>query len=288
MRLAVEDFAGWKINWNDKAQNIIDLARELNLGLQSVVFIDDNPVERERVRSTLPEVLVPDWPKDPMLYAQTLRSLRCFDVLETTGEDVERARMYREEQQRKSHMREAGSIDAWLRGLETVVKVEPLGKTNLTRTAQLLNKTNQMNLATRRLTEAELAEWAALPGHHLWSFRVSDRLGDSGLTGIASLIERDGDCCVADYVLSCRVMGRRVEETIVAWLVGQAKRLGARRLVAEFMPTPKNQPCLDFLRRSGLDEAVEHRFTFDLDADYPHPDAVTLVVPDARGECMPR
>ncbi len=280
MQLNIDDFIGWRINWNDKAQNIIDLADELRLGLQSVVFLDDNPVERERVRSALPEVLVPEWPKDPMLYAQALRSLRCFDVLSATEEDAARTRMYQAEKERASERQEAQSIETWLRGLETKVMVAPLGKSNLTRTAQLLNKTNQMNLQTRRMAEPELENWAAQTGNYTWTFRVADRLGDSGLTGISSL-SMDGDVCVVrDFVLSCRVMGRQVEDVMIAWLIGQGQVLGARQLVAELLPTAKNQPCLDFMRQSRLAESNDLRFTFDLQHDYPQPDAITVIVED--------
>jgi FkbH-like protein len=281
MHLRVEDFAGYKINWRDKAQNLAELARELRLGLQSVVFLDDNPVERARVREALPEVLVPEWPATPMLYARALRALRCFDVLSATDEDARRAAMYQAERRRQAEMqemREVGNAATFLAGLGTTVTVEPLGDANLARTAQLLNKTNQMNLRTRRLTERELKEWAAQPGHRLWSFRVADRLGDSGLTGIAS-VAADGDTFqVVDYVLSCRVMGRKVEETMLAFAVAQARQLGASRVTAQLLPTAKNQPCLEFFRRSGFEEQEDHRFSWDAGREYPVPDVVRVVV----------
>jgi FkbH-like protein len=277
MQLGIDDFAGWRINWDDKAQNIINLTRELNLGLESVVYLDDNRVERARVREALPEVYVPEWPADPMLFARTLRSLRCFDVLLTTDEDAARARMYSDGLRRGAELRNAGGMEEWLRGLETTVTVEKFGKANLGRIVQLLNKTNQMNLRTRRLTERELKDWIAERGNSLWSFRVADRLGDSGLTGIASLAIEGSQGFVTDYVLSCRVMGRKIEETLLAWLVREARRLGAKRLTAEFLVTAKNQPCLDFMRRSGFDQGECGRFTWDTDKDYPIPGVVRVV-----------
>ncbi|MGY0557208.1 MULTISPECIES: HAD-IIIC family phosphatase [unclassified Lysobacter] len=277
MRLGLEDFAGWRINWQDKAQNIADLANELRIGLQSVVFLDDNPVERERVRTALPEVLVPDWPKDPMLYACTLRKLDCFDRLHHTVEDSARTGLYQAQRHREAERLEAGDIDTWLRGLDTTVTVEPLTDANLTRVVQLLNKTNQMNLRTRRLTERETSQWAAQPGNHLWAFRVADRLGDSGITGIASFSLQGENCVVADYVLSCRVMGRKIEETLLAWVVARGRDLGATKVVLELLPTAKNLPCLEFLGRSGLDGHGTTRFTFATSDAYPQPDAVKLV-----------
>ncbi|WP_222564853.1 HAD-IIIC family phosphatase [Novilysobacter antarcticus] len=277
MCLRAEDFAGWRINWQDKAQNIADLASELQIGLQSVVFLDDNPVERERVRLALPEVLVPEWPKDPMLYAQALRKLNCFDVLQRTGEDSVRTGFYQAQRHRQAERLEAGDLEAWLEGLATTVVVEPVSSANLTRVVQLLNKTNQMNLRTRRLTEHEARQWTAQPGNHMWAFRVSDRLGDSGITGIAG-VSIDGDTCtVADYVLSCRVMGRKLEETLLAWIVDRAREMGAREVVMEVLPTAKNAPCLEFLRRSGLDGHAEPRFAFSTTHAYPLPKAITLV-----------
>ncbi|MEN1939583.1 HAD-IIIC family phosphatase [Luteimonas sp. MJ246] len=280
MRLRRGDFAGWRINWADKAANIADLAAELRLGLDSVVFIDDNPVERERVRSALPEVLVPDWPRDPMLYAHALRGMDCFDALHFTAEDADRADAYARERVRRDARARVGDLASWLRGLGTRVTVEPLSAANLQRAAQLLNKTNQMNLRTRRMAATEFADWAAMPGHHAWTFRVDDRFGDSGLTGIASLAIDGTDAVVADFVLSCRVMGRQIEEAMLAWLLAQALRLGAGRVVADFVASDRNQPCLDVFMRSVPDACDAPRFTFDTGRPCPIPESITLLEPD--------
>lgn len=282
MRLRRRDFAAWRIDWSDKAANIAAIARELRLGLDSVVFIDDNPVERERVRSALPEVLVPDWPRDPMLYAQALRALDCFDALQRTEEDAGRAGAYAEERERASARDAVGDMDAWLAHLGTRIVVEPLSEANLQRAAQLLNKTNQMNLRTRRMDAESFARWAAAPGRHAWTFRVGDRFGDSGLTGIASLSLSGGDAVVEDFVLSCRVMGRRVEEAMLAWLAKQARRLGAARLVLDYVATDRNAPCLGVLRDSALDGGSGPRFSFELRAPYPAPAAITLLEPEQQ------
>lgn len=256
MVLKADDLAAYRINWRDKAANIADLVHELNLGLQSVVFIDDNPVERARVREALPEVFVPDWPEDKLLYPEALLSLRCFDTPVISKEDIERTKMYAAERGREALKKEVGSIDDWLIGLGMKVSFARLDASNLARTTQLLNKTNQMNLSTRRLGEKELSAWAAEPGHELWTVSVSDRLGDSGLTGILGL-QTDGDALqILDYILSCRVMGRRVEE-LMLWLAAErAKALGKSSVYAQYLKTPKNKPCLTLLQGSGfaLDE----------------------------------
>src|SRR5439155_615978 len=150
MVLRKADLAAWRINWRDKASNIADIAKELNLGLQSVVFVDDNPVERARVREALPEVYVPEWPTDKMQYRSALDALRCFDVPRISKEDVERTRLYAEERQRTELRSHVGSLDEWLSTLGTTVKMQRLDASNLPRTTQLFNKTNQMNVRTRR------------------------------------------------------------------------------------------------------------------------------------------
>jgi len=278
MVLNEEDFAAHRINWRDKAANIVEIADQLNLGLQSVVFIDDNPVERARVRDSLPEVFVPEWPTDKHLYASTLLELTCFDQTSITNEDLKRNEMMSEERKRVRAASPVESIDDWVRSLNMRVRVAPVAPATLARTAQLLNKTNQMNLTTRRLTEGDVATWASEPDHDLFVIDVSDKFGEAGLTGIVSL-ESSGDVgTIVDYVLSCRVMGRRVEETLLSIVVRAAQRRGLDRVEAHFVPTAKNKPCLAFWNQSGFAVADQNTFTWDLDDDYPHPDGIELVL----------
>jgi FkbH-like protein len=275
MVLREEDFVAWRINWSDKARNLAEIATELNLGLQSVVFIDDNPVERARVREALPEVLVPEWPVDKLLYPSTLLGLRCFDAASFTREDAERTQLYAAEKKRDALLHQVGSLDAWLEGLQLRVKAEPLAAGNLVRTAQLLNKTNQLNLSTRRLSEAELLDWSKREGHRVWALSVSDRFGDAGLTGIVSLEAEGGVGRIVDFVLSCRVMGRKVEETMLHVAVSHARSLGLRSVEVRYSPTPKNKPTLAFLERSGFQRDGE-RFFWEAGQEYGAPAAVTL------------
>lgn len=248
MVLKQDDFVGWRINWQDKAQNIADLVSDLNLGLQSVVFIDDNPAERARVRDALPEVLVPEWPEDKMMYKSTLLSLRCFDLPSVSTEDLARTKMYVSESRRKDLKKQVGSLDEWLHSLNIKVKIEELNDSNLQRTTQLLNKTNQMNLSTRRMAETELADWANQEQNRLWIFRVSDKFGDSGLTGIIS-VEINGERAqIVDFILSCRVMGRKIEETMLFTAIQYARSAGLNEVIAKHVPTAKNKPCLEFFQ----------------------------------------
>jgi FkbH-like protein len=276
MILREDDFVGWRINWTDKAQNIVDLAAELNLGLQSVVFIDDNPVERARVREALPEVYVPEWPVDKLQYPGAFAKLRCFDTPSISKEDLERTRLYAEERKRDQLQKQVGSMGDWLKSLELKVRAEPLSSANLTRAAQLLNKTNQLNLTTRRMTEAELLAWTREPNRAFWTVSVSDRFGDAGLTGLLS-IEKQGDRVrIVDYVLSCRVMGRKVEETMVHMAVEAARSRSAAAVVAEYLPTAKNKPCLTFWLSSGFANSDNKEFRWDATQAYALPDPINL------------
>jgi FkbH-like protein len=277
MVLRRNDFSGWKINWQDKAQNILDLVTELNLGLQSVVFIDDNRVERARIRETLPDVLVPEWPEDKLLYKRKLLSLACFDTPSISEEDAQRSKMYVLEQKRDELKASVNSLDEWLKTLNVKVKIEELNKNNLQRTTQLLNKTNQMNLSTRRLSESELLNWLAEENRKLWTFRVSDRFGESGLTGILSLECENGKAKIVDYILSCRVFGRKIEETMLHVAVQYAQSKNLTNVYAQYIPTPKNKPCLGFLEKSGFvfDES-DSTFHWDAKNEYPVPEQITI------------
>ena len=277
MVLRSDDFAGWKINWEDKVQNIIDLASDLNIGLQSMVFIDDSPVERARVREALPEVFVPEWPKDIMLYKKALLALSCFDIPSVSNEDVERTKMYVTERQRQRLKSRAGSLDEWLMTLGTKVKIEELSDANLQRTAQLLNKTNQMNLTTRRMTESELLDWARQDNNRLWTFRVADKFGDSGLTGIISLEAENKIGRIVDFVLSCRVVGRRIEETMLHTVIRYARSIKLSKVYAKYIPTPKNKPCFQFWGKSGFRYyELDNLFEWEVDSDFPIPTSIQI------------
>jgi len=210
------------------------------------------------------------------LFRGSLASLRCFDAVTMTAEDRSRTAMYAADRSRKAEVAASGSLDQWFASLGVTVTVETLNQGNLERAAQLFNKTNQMNLATRRLSGAELLQWASQDRRAVFTFRVADRFGDSGLTGIVGL-EREGAAArLTDFLLSCRVMGRRVEETLLHVAVGRARAVDATELIADFIPTVRNRPCLDFLRRSGLKSVGEHRFVWNVAEPYDCPKFVTL------------
>jgi len=250
----------------------------LNLGPQSAVFIDDSPAERARVKESLPEVLVPDWPEDPLFYPATLLGLRCFEMPSLSREDLSRTAMYLSENQRLNLKKTVRSLEDWLRQLVIRVQVEELHPANLQRATQLLNKTNQMNLSTRRMSEAELMAWAEQKHRRLWTLRVSDKFGDAGLTGIVSLEIQDRKAQIVDFILSCRVLGRNIEEAMLSMAVRYAQALGAEEVCARYIPTPKNKPCLDFFKSLA---PRFHRqgefFTRNVEHPFPLPGHIELV-----------
>lgn len=278
------DLAGWRINWDDKAANIVALTSELNLGLDAVVFVDDNPAERGRVREALPQVLVPEWPASPLAYADALLQLDCFDQVAITDEDRQRTAMYAAERQRREESHAFSTPDEWLRTLGVRVQIAPVGPQSIQRVTQLLNKTNQMNLATRRLTEAELHTWLAGGTHRqLFSLTVADRFGDLGLTGVISWESVGDELRVVDFLLSCRAMGRRVEETMAAAAVDAARRAGLRLVRVQFLRTDRNRPCLQFWQQSAFEQIGDDTFVWDTSSPLPYPETVALEL-DAAGD----
>jgi FkbH-like protein len=271
MVLRRNDLIAWRINWNDKAENISDLLAEVNLGAASAVFIDDNPAERERVKMALPQVLVPDWPEDPSQYVQALHGMGCFDVTALTNEDRQRTTMYVTERARTEVKQKSATVEDWLESIETKVVVEPLSEENLNRVAQLYNKTNQLNLTTRRLSAAEISAWAKSPERRIWTISVKDRFGDMGLTGVIGLERRGEDMILVDYILSCRVMGRQVEESMFYLAVEWARIQQTKRLVANYRPTERNRPTLEVLHKAQLPESQPGEFVWLCEQSYLRP-----------------
>jgi FkbH-like protein len=253
MVLRKDDFVAWRINWDDKAKNLISLAEELNLGLDFFVFLDDSPQERDQVRQLLPQVLTPDLPVSPSELAPFLSALNCFETPSLGAEDLARTNMYQAERSRKEALEVSGDVDSWLQSLHTEVRVAPLRQESLARAAQLLNKTNQFNLSLRRLDEKTFWNWATEPGNAAYTFHVSDRFGDFGLTGLASFSLAGREAKIVDFVMSCRVMGKKVEEALLGYTLNRAKTAGAERVVAPPVDGPRNGPAKTFFSAKFAD-----------------------------------
>ncbi|MEP7340248.1 MAG: HAD-IIIC family phosphatase [Acidobacteriota bacterium] len=252
MILRPRHFAAMRINWQDKAQNIREIAAELNIGLDAIAFMDDNPAECSRVRQELPEVTIIELPKDSKDHAPTLRNCAVFERLALSAEDRERGRHYAEQRQRIELQTRATSIEDYYRSLEQQIEIEPVTPMTMARAAQLTQKTNQFNLTTRRYSEQRIAEMSRSNEWRVYTARVQDRFGDHGLVSI--MIAKAGrDVWEIDtFLLSCRVIGRTVETALLSFLAREAHDNGARQLQGWFLPTKKNAPASSFYADHGF------------------------------------
>jgi FkbH-like protein len=251
--LTLDNFVATKIGWNEKATSIRELAEELSLGLDSFVFVDDNPVECEAIRQQLSEVAVIAAPvEEPWKLVELLAAQPFFDVAIVTDDDINRLNEYKAQAQRAELANSADNRDEFLSSLEIVCTFLSAVEAPLARSVQLLAKTNQFNLTTRRHSAAEVEAFSSAPGGQAVAVRVRDRFGDAGVVGIA-LARTEGDLCSIDsLLLSCRVIGRGIETALLAHIAEDAIRAGANRLVGEFIATKKNAPCTDFYVSHGF------------------------------------
>jgi FkbH-like protein len=252
MVLREEHFSALRINWKNKAENLAAIAEELNIGLDALVFLDDNPVERELVRQLLPEVLTVELPKDASQYRSTLEDLTDLELLAVTKEDEQRAGQYQANRRRQALECSSGSLEEYLRSLEIRARAAPAAAHHVTRLVQMFNKTNQFNATTRRYQTPDMERFLGSPGHHVYVLEVADRFGDHGLVGAAIVAEEAGAWRIDSVLLSCRAMGLSVETVLLKRIYDAARGQGVSRLVGEFIPTKKNGPTADFYGRHGF------------------------------------
>lgn len=254
MVLKLEDFAAFTANWQDKPSNLTALARELSLGIDSFVFLDDNPFERTLIRERLPEVIVPEVSATPWSMLAALRRGMYFEPLRLTAEDLKRNQSYQASTAMRSAQSSGGeSLETFLQGLGMVCEHGPVDDRVLQRVTQLINKTNQFNVTTRRYTEAEVRRMMTAPDWWCRWFKLSDRFGDHGLIGVL-LAHADGARWTIDtWLMSCRVLGRRAEEFMCACLVAAAGEAGATEIAGVYVPTAKNEMVRDLFPRMGFE-----------------------------------
>ena len=253
--LRESDFAAMQINWEDKAANLVRIARELNIGLQHLVFLDDSPAERAWVRERHPAVLVPELPQDTAKYVDVLSHCET-DTLVVTGEDLKRAQMYQEERQRREFQAEAPSFEHFLNNLGLRVSIEPVGSALLERATQLCQRTNQFNLTTRRHNVEALRQFSTSPFSAVLLMHVQDRFGDYGWSGLAITKIEGTHALIDTFLLSCRVLGKNVEFSLMAAVVKWAGARNCTHINGFYLPTSKNLPCKDFLEQCGLKEVT--------------------------------
>ncbi|HEY3919324.1 MAG TPA: HAD-IIIC family phosphatase [Stellaceae bacterium] len=263
MLLKEDHFAVFQANWNDKATNIQAIAEELSLGLDAMVFLDDNPVERDLVRRMLPQVAVPELPEDPALYARTLAAAGYFESVAFSNEDRTRAEMYQMNARRVALQKAAGDLDSYLASLEMEITFAPFDRTGRARISQLINKSNQFNLTTRRYSEADVAAAEEDPNVFTLQVRLVDKFGDNGM--ICVIVCRPDPSgapstktwAIDTWLMSCRVLGRKVEQMVLREILMEAREAGIEMLVGVYRPSEKNAMVRDHYVGLGFAKLAE-------------------------------
>ncbi|MBI4022152.1 MAG: HAD-IIIC family phosphatase [Candidatus Andersenbacteria bacterium] len=272
--------AAWRINWDDKVTNMQRLSAELDLGLDSFVFLDDDPAQRAQVRAALPEVAVVEVPDDPARYLAALASRHYFDSYQLTDEDSRRGEMYVAQRRRRELQSAVVDLTEYLRRLEMVVTISLAGETTMARVAQLTQKTNQFNMTTRRYQEEDIRRWLH-SGHLVATVSVRDMYGESGLTGLAIIVREKAVWRIDTLLLSCRVIGRRVEDVLLAYLVEAAQAAGVKKLVGEFINSGRNEAACGHYERCGFSltdrQGEVERWEFPVSRGYAYPDFIRVI-----------
>ena len=248
MPLRLDDFACVRINWNDKSANIRAIAEDLNIGLDSFVFVDDNPTERELIKQQLPMVAVPDFPMQPyglpLLYEQLVKTY--FSVYSLTDEDLKKTEQYRQNASRAQSQAQFTDMEDFLRSLEMQLTIEAASNITVPRIAQMTQKTNQFNLTTHRYSENDIRQMMS-NGAIIYTLAVRDRFGDNGITGLI-IINPQGE--IDTLLMSCRVLGKGIEEAFIRSVLNRVER---KELKATYIPTEKNGQVADFYDKVGFE-----------------------------------
>jgi len=273
MILHLEDIAVFMANWETKVDNIRAIQRILNIGFDSMVFLDDNPFERNIVRENIPGITVPEMPEDPGEYLEFLYGENLFETASYNGTDKDRTKQYQVEAQRVSLQKTFANESDFLKSLNMVSKVSGFTKFNIPRVAQLSQRSNQFNLRTVRYTEADVQSMAVDDDTIDFSFTLEDKFGDNGLIAVIIMKKMDNDTLFIDtWFMSCRVLKRGMENFTLNTMVEEAKAQGYKRLVGEYLPTPKNKmvenhyPNLGFVR---MEDALTAQYVLDVEAYQP-------------------
>ncbi len=267
MVLKKKHFSAMKINWQDKVKNMIEIAEELNIGTDSIVFFDDNIVEREFVKSMLPEVTVVDVPNDTSKYSDAIRKLVEFEHLKLTEEDLTRNAMYENNKKRTAAQTKFNNLEDYLKSIQTKVILEFSNDFNMPRIAQLTQKTNQFNMTTKRYTQQDITKFHHSSDYIVMSCQVTDIYGDNGIAGVC-IAKREGECAYIDtFLLSCRVMGRNVEYAFLNRMIELLRERGTKTIYAYYRRTEKNKANMEFYSKAGLSvyETNENETIYCLD-----------------------
>jgi FkbH-like protein len=275
MILRPEDIVAHRISWNEKSAGIDDMLEELSLGKASCMFIDDNPVERAKVRRNLPEVVVPDMPLDPAEFSSWLLQSPYLECIALTSSDFKRTEQYKARSVVNASRRKFTNIDDFYRDLGMVVRFEPFGQDNQTRVLQLLVKTNQFNTTTRR-HDATAIEALRQRGAEVYAIGAKDRYSGYELMGVMILEPKDDSLHVDSFLLSCRILGRTLETAALGFACERARALGKRQLTAEVIETPRNTPARDVYARHGFESTGGGHFAISLEKAIRIPEYFTV------------
>jgi len=281
MLLREEHIAVFQANWKDKATNLTAIANELSLGIDALVFVDDNPFERNLVRESVPTVGVLEMPEDPSLYARTLAAAGFFEALTLSPEDLKRSEFYQDNARRATLQKQVGNLQEYLASLEMELTVQPFDAVGRSRIAQLINKSNQFNLTTRRYTEVEVEALEHDPDVHGLQIRLRDRFGDNGMISVVVCRRAGEDWEIDTWLMSCRVLGRGVEAAVLKELTEAARKLGLRRLIGRYIPTERNAMVRDHYATLGfrlVEEKPDGETVWDLDASTMVQEMTPIVV----------
>ena len=255
MVLRLEDIAVFVANWENKADNIRFIQSVLNIGFDSMVFLDDNPFERNIVRENIPDILVPELPEDPAEYLEYLYPLNLFETVSFSQEDTERTQLYQVEAQRNVLQKKFTNEDDFLKTLNMLSLVEPFNKFNTPRVAQLSQRSNQFNLRTVRYTESDIEQLSKSPDYSTFAFSLEDKFGDNGLICVIILQEENKEVMFIDtWFMSCRVLKRGMENFVLNMVSNHAKEKGYSYLKGEYIPTAKNEMVKDHYAGLGFEE----------------------------------
>lgn len=265
MVLRLQDISVFVANWDNKADNIRRIQRILNIGFDSMVFLDDNPAEREIVRAHVPEVTVPELPEDPSLYLSQIVSMNLFEVTNYSREDGNRTQQYQQESSRRELELTTTNIEEYLRSLEMKATIESFQASDYERLAQLTQRSNQFNLRTQRYNEAKIRSLAISKQHATFSVKLRDKFGNYGLIGIVVLLRTSQTVAYVDtWLMSCRVLKRGVEESMLNIVVSKCAENGIETIVGEYIPTEKNQMVKDFYPSLGFVQEGENKFALQV------------------------
>jgi FkbH-like protein len=282
MLLKLEHISVFQANWNDKATNIEAIATELSLGLDAIVFLDDNPVERGLVRQLLPQVAVPELPEDPAYYARTLAAAGYFEAVTFAGEDLKRAAFYQDNAKRVSLQKQAGGVDAYLASLDMTITFQPFDTMGRARIVQLINKSNQYNLTTRRYTDPEVVDAENDPEVFTLQVRLADIFGDNGMISVVICrLGASGVWEIDTWLMSCRVLGRKVEHMVLREMLKHARAAGIYKLVGAYRPTERNKLVIDHYPNLGFTKVAEDETgvtCWELLVDGAHPESAPMRV----------